>query len=79
MKKKCRLCRYFWNILIAIDQLANTILGGDPDETISSRAGKRQNEQSWAKYLCWFLNKIDTKHCKKSIEDDEGEKSALDD
>ncbi|MDP4158147.1 MAG: hypothetical protein Q8911_00075 [Bacillota bacterium] len=32
--------KYFYNILIGIDQLCNTILGGDPDETISSRMGK---------------------------------------
>ena len=61
-----------WNILISIDQLANTILGGDPDETISSRAGKMQHDSKWAKVLCWLLNKIDTNHCKESIEEDEG-------
>lgn len=27
-------------ILVAIDQLANAILGGSPDETISSRVGR---------------------------------------
>lgn len=79
MKKDCRICRYFWNILIAVDQLANALLGGDPDETISSRSGKRQHEQAWAKYLCKFLNWIDTDHCQKSIEEDEGYRSALDD
>lgn len=79
MKKECRLCRYMWNILIAIDQLANVILGGDPDETISSRAGKRQEEQLWAKWLCKFLNIFENEHCKISIEEDEGDKSALDD
>ena len=73
MEKDCKICKYFWNLLIAIDQLANTILGGDPDETISSRSGKLQHKRSWAKALCWFLNKLDTKHCKKSIEEDEGD------
>ncbi len=52
--------------------MANTILGGDPDETISSRAGKLQSKRRWAKALCWFLNKLDTGHCKNSIEEDEG-------
>ena len=33
--------KYLRNLLVAIDQLLNTILGGDPDETISSRLGKR--------------------------------------
>ena len=72
MSKECKSCRYVWNILIAIDQFFNAVLGGDPDETISSRAGKRRETQLWARCLCWFLNKLDTKHCKKSIEDDEG-------
>jgi hypothetical protein len=39
---------YFIRILIAIDQLANTIAGGDPDETISSRLGKHvKKNDSW--------------------------------
>jgi hypothetical protein len=33
--------RYIWNLLISIDQLFNVLLGGDPDETMSSRMGKR--------------------------------------
>lgn len=70
--KDCKFCRYIWNILIAVDQLGNAILGGDPDETISSRAGKVQDESRWAKCLCWFLNKLDTGHCKEAIETDEG-------
>lgn len=32
--------KYLYNILIGVDQLCNTILGGDPDETMSSRMGK---------------------------------------
>jgi hypothetical protein len=32
--------QYFWNLFLAIDQLFNTILGGFPDETLSSRMGK---------------------------------------
>jgi hypothetical protein len=32
--------QYIWNILISIDQFFNTIFGGYPDETISSRMGK---------------------------------------
>ena len=78
-KTKCKFCKYVWNILISIDQLVNTIFGGDPDETISSRAGKRQYEQSWAKHLCKFLNWLDTDHCKLSIEKDEGEDQTLHD
>ena len=78
-KTECRFCKYVWNILISIDQLINTLLGGDPDETISSRAGKREKEQAWAKYLCKFLNWVDTDHCTKTIEKDEGSDTTLDD
>ena len=32
--------RYLWNVLLSLDQLGNSLLGGDPDETISSRVGR---------------------------------------
>lgn len=68
--------KYFWNILIAIDQLANALLFGDPDETISSRMGKWSNMNGWRKRvacpICWVLHLIDPHHCAKSIESDEG-------
>jgi hypothetical protein len=65
--------RYFWNILISIDQLANTILGGDPDETISSRVGKRAKKGcKFCKFVCRILDIFDKGHCEKSIEKDEG-------
>lgn len=67
--------KYFWNNLIAIDQLINTILFGDPDETISSRAGKRINKRRWAYVLCRMLHWFDKGHCQKSIESDEGSDS----
>lgn len=61
------------NILIAIDQFANTVLGGDPDETISSRAAKSARKgNTWGCVLCKFLHKLDPDHCEKSIEHDEG-------
>ena len=71
------LKKYLWNILISFDQLANTILGGDPDETISSRAGKRQRKAKWAYWLCRMLHFIDYEHCKDAIEEDEGKNSVV--
>lgn len=63
---------YFWNILISIDQFANTLFGGNPDETISSRAGKAaQRGDKWGCVLCKWLDKIDKNHCDKNIELDE--------
>lgn len=66
--------RYLWNILISLDQLANTILGGDPDETISSRMGKNVAKRNcpFCNFMCKMLNIIDKDHCQKSIEPDEG-------
>ncbi|KKN84445.1 hypothetical protein LCGC14_0289070 [marine sediment metagenome] len=68
---------YFRKILISIDQLFNTILGGWPDETISSRLGKKAREGNpWAKYACWLIGKVffhNTRHCSEAIEEDEGD------
>ena len=65
---------YFWNIFIALDQLLNTVLGGYPDETISSRAGKAQRSgKLWGCVLCRVLDVFDKGHCDRVIEHDEGE------
>ena len=70
------LGRYLWNVLIAIDQFFNALLGGDPDETISGRAGRWYIIGGWrgkiATPLVWLLDKIDQDHCSESIEEDEG-------
>lgn len=62
--------QYIKNILIGIDQLANAILGGSPDECISTRAYDHYPR------LAKFINKLfrNDKHCEnsKNNEDDEG-------
>lgn len=67
------------NILISIDQLLNSLAGGDPDETISSRIGKlKQNEKEMPiviNALDWILENIDKNHCIEAIEIDEGSES----
>ena len=66
--------KWVWNILIAIDQLGNSLIGGDPDETISSRAGKAKKKgRRWAKVLCWALDRIDPGHCGAVIDETEGD------
>lgn len=56
--------RYVLNVAVAVDQLANAILVGDPHASISSRAyratlrGKR-----WACVLCRLLDRIQPDHC----------------
>ena len=62
---------YGKNILIAVDQLANTALGGWPDETLSSRAFR------WAvDGVTWPMRAIDAvaavlgdkRHCERSFD-----------
>jgi len=53
---------YLVRLLIALDQLANVILGGWPDETISSRCGRRFQAHWWWKMLGKVLNWIDPNH-----------------
>lgn len=61
--------KYFWNLWIAFDQFLNALMGGDPDETVSSRFGRRWPD-SWFSKL---LNRIiGDRHVQQSIEPDEG-------
>lgn len=64
--------KYLWNLLIAFDQLANAITFGDPDETISSRCGKKRKTNIFCRWFCALLDKIDPGHTDRSIENDEG-------
>ena len=65
--------KYLYNILISINQLINTLLGGDPDEVLSSRIGKRAKKGCKVSlFLCKILNFLDTGHCEDAIEKDEG-------
>jgi hypothetical protein len=74
------IVRYIFNILIAIDQLFNAILFGDPDETISSRIGKKIRAGTKNKFLivvAKILDWIDPNHVIKTIEDDEGKRAII--
>jgi hypothetical protein len=71
--------KYVFNLLIAIDQLGNTLIGGYPDETISSRAGKGALRGSvfWtfaAAFIDILFLPFERDHCRKAIEYDEGER-----
>lgn len=64
-----------WKIAVSYDQLMNTVLYGDEDETISSRAYKSKLKgEYWGKILCYILDKVQADHCKNSVELDRGEK-----
>jgi len=78
--------KYVWNLLIAIDQFVNTVFGGDPDETISSRLGKWARDgklhSSDARLLIYaiinaIVNRFEAKHFEKSIDDTEGQDEVL--
>lgn len=68
-----KFLKYLKNILISLDQFLNTLAGGDPDETISSRVGKYYK----GSMLYEILNAIQKDHCEDSIEADEGKDSVL--
>lgn len=56
-----------WKHLIALDVYANTLLGGDHRETISSRLG-RHPECKACKFVCKILDLFDKDHCQKASE-----------
>jgi len=81
IKRAGRLAgRWVLNVLISLDQLGNSILGGDPDETISSRLGRikekwggaipKTRPVAWV--TDWVLDQIDEDHTLEAIEIDEG-------
>ena len=78
--------KWLLNILISIDQLGNTLFGGDPDETISSRLGKLKLRHGgtipWhrplSKIVDYGLDKLDPNHSIDAIEEDEGSEALLD-
>lgn len=66
---------YLYNVHVALSQLANTLLGGDPDESISGRIGKSIQAGGWAAQVPW--PSFARTHFLASIETDEGGNSAL--
>ncbi len=57
------------NWLISLDQLGNTLAFGNPDETISSRAGRcaRKGGNRPCYWLCRMLHCVDKNHCERNI------------
>ena len=70
---------YIGNVGIAISQLGNALTGGDPDETISSRVGKRHRDSQMTP-LAWLVVWVTgRKHVAGAIEDGEGTKATYKD
>ena len=60
--------RWVMNMLIALDQLGNSMMGGSPDETISSRSARAaQKGHRWGRWMCKGLNWLDPNHCEDAI------------
>jgi hypothetical protein len=74
---------YVKNVLVTLDCLGNTILLGDPDETISSRSAKAMAYEqsthpptwSWGCRMCSFLAIFQENHCAKALERNKGSRA----
>jgi hypothetical protein len=53
---------YILRVLIGLDQLANTLLGGFSDETISARCGRGYGKYWYWTFLGNILNRLDPNH-----------------
>ena len=70
--------RYVFNVLVSLDQFGNTLAGGDPDETISSRTAKAKAQgRWWGRVGCHILGWFDPGHCETSLEPDEGKNAII--
>lgn len=73
--------QYLWQVGVVLSQLVSTILGGDPDETLSSRFGKAEQAGVWwaTKIVCplFDASMMEKDHCLKSIEPDEGRRELV--
>lgn len=64
---------YILNVLIGLDQFANTLIGGLPDETISSRVYRNSLNYWYAKPVRVLIDAIfrlvdGPEHCKQAYE-----------
>ncbi len=66
VKKRGRLMRF----ALVLDQMLNVLIwNGSQDETVSSHIGrkiKKGKANKFDKAVCWFLRKLEAKHCLKS-------------
>jgi hypothetical protein len=74
------MLQYLLNLAILFDEFVNALTGGDPGETISSRAGKAMNEgKPWGCILCKFLNLFQKNHCQLSVDASDGSRAVIKD
>ena len=62
---------YVHRDLVALDQLANVLSGGFPDETISSRSARADLKgRWWGRAMSWFLDRFQKNHGAKAMAGD---------
>ena len=63
---------YGWAVVVAVDQLVNTVLGGYPDETFSSRTHRKALAgQPFWRLVRWAIDGLffwEKDHCHQSYE-----------
>lgn len=66
---------YIINVLVAIDQFFNALLGGDPDMTLSGRFGRaiKENRCFLCKGICKILDLFDKGHCAQQDKNEQDE------
>ena len=58
---------YLHRALVGLDQFANVLTGGKPDETISSRSARAAEQgKTWGKAVSRFLNFFQSDHGPKA-------------
>lgn len=63
---------YVLNVLIAVDQVGNTLLGGSPDETLSARAWRSESNgkmlgMAFRPLIDALFCMVESNHCEKSF------------
>lgn len=75
-----KIGRYLLNFAVLLDEAANTILGGSPNETISERSAKaRAAGRRWGCLLCKLLDRINPGHCDRALTSTIGDDAVIPD
>ena len=54
------------DVAIGLDQLANTLIGGKPDETLSAKAWRNRGETGWGRTRKFIDALFGKGHCEAS-------------
>lgn len=70
-----KISQYFFNVAVGIDQLGNTIIGGAPDETISSRCYRHSDDNRFAavarKVIDFIFSIWEENHCYEAFKSEQ--------